>query len=101
MNKVSTFTCECACTHIHLFVSSLSLFSSQVIIFVKSVQRAKTLSKLLVECNFPALCIHGGLNEKERRERFQAFKDFESRILITTNSTSTSERAEREREREA
>lgn len=35
---------------------------NQVVIFVKSVQRAIALDKLLVECNFPSISIHSGLN---------------------------------------
>ncbi|WOL04979.1 hypothetical protein Cni_G13702 [Canna indica] len=31
---------------------------NQVAIFVKSVSRAIELDKLLVECNFPSICIH-------------------------------------------
>merc|ERR1719162_2014926 len=33
---------------------------NQVVIFVKSVQRAIALDKLLVECSFPSLSIHSG-----------------------------------------
>jgi superfamily II DNA/RNA helicase len=39
---------------------------SQVVIFVKSVARAKELNKLLVECNFPSICIHRGMKQDER-----------------------------------
>ena len=39
---------------------------NQVVIFVKSVQRAIELNKLLTECNFPAICIHGRLKQEER-----------------------------------
>lgn len=35
---------------------------------MKSVQRAKELNKLLVECNFPSICIHGQLSQTERLE---------------------------------
>lgn len=38
----------------------------QVIIFVKSVQRCIALSQLLVEQNFPAICIHRGMPQEER-----------------------------------
>ena len=45
----------------------------QVVIFVKAVSRAKALDKLLVECNFPSICIHGQLSQTERLEvRFPA-----------------------------
>jgi superfamily II DNA/RNA helicase len=39
---------------------------NQVIIFVKSVQRCMALSQLLVEQNFPAICIHRGMPQEER-----------------------------------
>jgi ATP-dependent RNA helicase UAP56/SUB2 len=39
---------------------------NQVIIFVKSTVRANELSKLLVECNFPATAVHSGLSQEER-----------------------------------
>ena len=39
---------------------------NQVVIFVSKVARATTLSKLLNECNFPAICIHSGLKQPER-----------------------------------
>ena len=38
----------------------------QVVIFVKSVLRAKELNKLLVECNFPSICIHSAQKQEER-----------------------------------
>ena len=41
-------------------------FDLQVVIFVKSVARAKELSRLLTECNFPAICIHSALGQEER-----------------------------------
>merc|ERR1712206_32309 len=41
---------------------------NQVIIFVKSVQRAIALDKLLQECSFPSVAIHSGLKQQERIE---------------------------------
>ena len=58
---------------------------NQVVIFVKSVQRCVALAQLLVEQNFPAIGIHRGMNQQERLSRYQQFKDFEKRILVTTN----------------
>ncbi|KYO03532.1 ATP-dependent RNA helicase UAP56 [Plasmodium gaboni] len=58
---------------------------NQVIIFVKSVTRAITLDKLLTECNFPSIAIHGGLEQQERIERYDKFKKFENRILVSTD----------------
>ncbi|KAL0823319.1 hypothetical protein Bca101_046996 [Brassica carinata] len=39
---------------------------NQVVIFVKSVSRARKLNKLLIECNFPSICIHSGMSQEER-----------------------------------
>lgn len=39
---------------------------SQVVIFVKSVQRCMALAQLLVEQNFPAIAIHRGMAQEER-----------------------------------
>merc|ERR1712188_164011 len=58
---------------------------NQVVIFVKSVQRAIALDKLLVECSFPSLAIHSGLSQEERINRYKAFKDFQKRIMVSTD----------------
>merc|ERR1719478_121544 len=58
---------------------------NQVVIFVKSVQRAIALDKLLVECNFPSISIHSGLNQEERISRYKQFKDFQKRIMVSTD----------------
>lgn len=46
-----------------------SLEFNQVVIFVRTVQRANELDRLLRECNFPSICIHGGLPQEERYSR--------------------------------
>jgi len=58
---------------------------NQVVIFVKSVQRATALDKLLVECNFPSIAIHSGLNQEERISRYKQFKEFQKRIMVSTD----------------
>merc|ERR1712178_118572 len=58
---------------------------NQVVIFVKSVQRAIALDKLLVECNFPSIAIHSGLNQEERIARYKQFKEFQKRIMVCTD----------------
>ncbi|ORY41878.1 P-loop containing nucleoside triphosphate hydrolase protein [Rhizoclosmatium globosum] len=58
---------------------------NQVCIFVKSVARANSLNKLLVECNFPSICIHSGMDQEERIRRYQSFKDFTKRIMVATD----------------
>merc|ERR1712083_503519 len=54
-------------------------------IFVKSVQRAIALDKLLVECNFPSIAIHSGLNQEDRIARYKQFKEFQKRIMVSTD----------------
>jgi ATP-dependent RNA helicase UAP56/SUB2 len=58
---------------------------NQVVIFVKSVQRAIALDKLLVECNFPSIAIHSGLNQEDRIGRYKQFKEFQKRIMVSTD----------------
>merc|ERR1712115_226637 len=58
---------------------------NQVVIFVKSVQRAIQLDKLLQECNFPSVAIHARIEQAERIEMYQSFKDFKHRILVSTD----------------
>eukprot|EP00347_Sterkiella_histriomuscorum_P005018 403358218 len=62
-----------------------SLLFNQVIIFVKTSQRAEALSKLLLKQNFPSTFIHGGLPQDERIKRFQNFKEFKQRIMVATD----------------
>merc|ERR1711957_1058316 len=62
-----------------------SLEFNQVVIFVKSVQRAIALDKLLVECNFPSIAIHSNLEQKERIIRYKQFKEFQKRIMVSTD----------------
>jgi len=58
---------------------------NQVVIFVNGVRRCKELDKLLKECNFPSMAIFGGLDQKERLERYNKFKEYKSRILVSTD----------------
>ncbi|CAH2073112.1 unnamed protein product [Thlaspi arvense] len=58
---------------------------NQVVIFVKSVSRAKELNKLLVECNFPSICIHSGMTQEERLTHYKSFKEGHKRILVATD----------------
>merc|ERR1712188_188054 len=58
---------------------------NQVVIFVKSVQRAIALDKLLTECNFPSIAIHAGLSQEERINRDKQFKEFQKRIMVATD----------------
>jgi ATP-dependent RNA helicase UAP56/SUB2 len=58
---------------------------NQVVIFVSKVARAKELNRLLTECNFPSICIHGGMKQEERITQYKSFKDFNARILVATD----------------
>merc|ERR1712194_678347 len=53
--------------------------------YVKLVQRAIQLDKLLQECNFPSVAIHARIEQAERIELYQSFKDFKHRILVSTD----------------
>jgi len=58
---------------------------NQVVIFVSAVNRCKALVKLLTSQNFPAIGIHGGMKQPERLEKYESFKNFDSRILVATD----------------
>jgi len=58
---------------------------NQVVIFVKSVQRCIALDKLLQECSFPSISIHSGLKQEERIARYKQFKEFQKRIMVSTD----------------
>merc|ERR1711998_254510 len=58
---------------------------NQVIIFVKSPERAKTLNQLLCDCNFPSIATYGRLKQEERIEKYKNFKNFQKRILVSTD----------------
>mmetsp|Transcript_11561 Transcript_11561/g.20911 ORF Transcript_11561/g.20911 Transcript_11561/m.20911 type:complete len:335 (-) Transcript_11561:337-1341(-) len=62
-----------------------SLEFNQVVIFVKSGDRANALNNLLVACNFPSICIHSKMQQEERIKRYGEFKNFEKRILVATD----------------
>jgi ATP-dependent RNA helicase UAP56/SUB2 len=58
---------------------------NQVVIFVSKVQRAIELNRLLVECNFPSMCIHSKMRQPERIQKYEEFKDYKARILVATD----------------
>ena len=59
---------------------------NQVVIFVSKVNRCNELNRLLLECNFPSIAIHGGLTQDERINRYQSFKaNDNARILVATD----------------
>merc|ERR1711945_3353 len=44
---------------------------NQVVIFVKSPERAKVLNQLLCDCNFPSIATFGRLKQEERIEKYK------------------------------
>merc|ERR1719242_1262193 len=58
---------------------------NQVVVFVKTKQRASALDKMLQKCFFPSMCIHSDLKQEERLERYKKFKQYKSRILVSAN----------------
>jgi ATP-dependent RNA helicase UAP56/SUB2 len=55
---------------------------SQVVIFVKNVQRAGALNTLLNDCNFPSVCIHRGMQQPKRLEVYKQFKENQVRCEL-------------------
>merc|ERR1712188_102511 len=43
------------------------------------------LDKLLQECSFPSISIHSGLKQEERIARYKQFKEFQKRIMVSTD----------------
>eukprot|EP00182_Erythrolobus_australicus_P007007 CAMPEP_0185841580 /NCGR_PEP_ID=MMETSP1353-20130828/17966_1 /TAXON_ID=1077150 /ORGANISM="Erythrolobus australicus, Strain CCMP3124" /LENGTH=436 /DNA_ID=CAMNT_0028541061 /DNA_START=681 /DNA_END=1991 /DNA_ORIENTATION=- len=62
-----------------------SLEFNQVVIFVKSTERANALAGVLKDSSFPAICIHGRMRQEDRIEMFNQFKNFKARILVSTD----------------
>jgi ATP-dependent RNA helicase UAP56/SUB2 len=58
---------------------------NQVVIFVNGVRRCKELNKLLTECNFPSIAMFAGLPQEDRLDRYNKFKEYKSRILVSTD----------------
>merc|ERR1711977_472189 len=58
---------------------------NQVVVFVKTKQRAAALDKMLQKCFFPSMCIHSDLRQEERLQRYKDFKEYKKRILVSTN----------------
>jgi len=59
---------------------------NQVVIFVSKVARAEALNTLLRSCSFPSITVHAGIkNQMDRIKRYKSFKEYSSRILVTTD----------------
>jgi ATP-dependent RNA helicase UAP56/SUB2 len=63
---------------------------TQVIVFVKSIQRATMLGKILREAKFPVEVLHGGMRMPERLAIMRKFKETpnDARILVSTDLVS-------------
>lgn len=57
----------------------------QAIIFVNSSWQAIALEKMLTGGGFPSVSIHSDLAETSRIQQCQCFRDFEKRILVSTD----------------
>merc|ERR1711998_521798 len=51
---------------------------NQVVVFVKTRQRASVLDQMLQKCFFPSICIHSNLKQTERLERYKKFKEYKT-----------------------
>eukprot|EP01133_Synstelium_polycarpum_P013743 gene13743-16210_t len=58
---------------------------NQIVIFVKSVERAKALNTILSDVGFQSICIHRDLKQPDRIEQYRKFKNFQSRVMVATN----------------
>mmetsp|Transcript_111390 Transcript_111390/g.239941 ORF Transcript_111390/g.239941 Transcript_111390/m.239941 type:complete len:217 (+) Transcript_111390:217-867(+) len=58
---------------------------NQLVIFMKSVNRAVELERVLQSHGIKCVSLHGGLNQKQRLERYTSFKENTSTILIATD----------------
>lgn len=39
----------------------------------------------MIKNSFPAICVHGGMQQSDRITKFEQFKAFKSRIMVTTD----------------
>jgi ATP-dependent RNA helicase UAP56/SUB2 len=58
---------------------------NQVIIFVRSQSRAEALAKILNSSHFPSSFIHGRMRQEDRLQKFEEFKNYGKRILVSTD----------------
>lgn len=58
---------------------------NQVVIFVNSGSRCRELNRLLNECNFPSECIYARMDQNERLDIYNKFKEYKCRILVSTD----------------
>ena len=65
--------------------SHVTPHSVQVLIFVRTVERCQALDKLLMGEGFPSTQIHRNMSQDERIRRYELFRDFHRRILVSTD----------------
>jgi ATP-dependent RNA helicase UAP56/SUB2 len=58
---------------------------NQLVIFVSKVDRAEALNKLLCECDYPSIAMHAGISQPERIKAYHEFKEFQKKILVSTD----------------
>merc|ERR1711933_539346 len=58
---------------------------NQVIIFVRSQDRAEALARILHAGQFPTAFIHGRMKQDDRIQKFEEFKNYGKRILVSTD----------------
>ena len=60
---------------------------SQCIIYCNSINRVNDLYEALCKDNFPACCIHSGMEKADRDKAYKDFTNGGSRVLISSNLT--------------
>ncbi|KAI8142525.1 DEAD-box ATP-dependent RNA helicase 56-like protein [Fennellomyces sp. T-0311] len=57
----------------------------QICIFVNAIPRAIELDNILRDCSFPSTSIHSDLDQCKRLQLYNAFRNFETRIMVATD----------------
>jgi translation initiation factor 4A len=64
-----------------------SVSLTQCIIYCNSVKRVQNLTDAMNQDGFPVICIHSGMDDKERKDAFKDFKGGRKRVLISSDVT--------------
>ncbi|EDW82853.1 uncharacterized protein Dwil_GK10220 [Drosophila willistoni] len=56
---------------------------NQVVIFVETVTQCLTLVQQLIKLNFPAIALHGQMEQKQRVHHYHKFRGYYKRILVS------------------
>lgn len=62
-----------------------NLAFNQLVVFMKSVNRAVELERVLQSNNVSCVGLHAGLSQEDRLARYTKFKENESKVLIATD----------------